>query len=203
MSIGVCSQNHGNQVPGGICKLTGGANACSNAESDCTCAVSPKAQCCAYDTLGLPRCLGSGACGATAAPESSTERIPSVAGRPARPATPPPSAAASPPASPTRPARCAASPPPRRRRHRLRPQRRGLHRHRRLLHGHDVCNFAGGGRGTCGPPSTPPAADAGVCALYGQGCNAATPCCNGVQCTYSPTKPRAPARRAAPATTRS
>jgi len=35
--------------------------------------------------------------------------------------------------------------------------------------------------------STPPPADAGVCALYGQACNAGTPCCNGVQCTYSPT----------------
>jgi len=27
---------------------------------------------------------------------------------------------------------------------------------------------------------------AGICALYGQACNAATPCCNNVQCTYSP-----------------
>ena len=40
---------------------------------------------------------------------------------------------------------------------------------------------------SCGPPSNPPPTDAGVCALYGQECNANTPCCNGVQCTYSPT----------------
>ena len=28
---------------------------------------------------------------------------------------------------------------------------------------------------------------AGVCALYGQGCDDSTPCCSGTQCTYSPT----------------
>ena len=49
-----------------------------------------------------------------------------------------------------------------------------------------ICNVAGGGTGTCVPPTTPPA-DAGVCALYGQACNAGVPCCNSVQCTYSPT----------------
>jgi len=51
-----------------------------------------------------------------------------------------------------------------------------------------ICNITPGApSGKCGPPSTPPPADAGVCALYGQACNAATPCCNNVQCTYSPT----------------
>ena len=84
LSIGVCSTNTGNQVPGGICRLTGGANACSNAQSDCTCAVSPKAQCCAYDTLGLPRCLGSGTCSADGGHRNlQGDRIPSAAaGRP-------------------------------------------------------------------------------------------------------------------------
>ena len=48
-----------------------------------------------------------------------------------------------------------------------------------------VCNVApGAGSGTCGAP--PSSGDAGVCALYGQGCNGSVPCCNGVQCTYSP-----------------
>jgi hypothetical protein len=50
-----------------------------------------------------------------------------------------------------------------------------------------VCNIAGCGTGTRGPPARPLPADAGVCALYGPGCNEGTPCCNGVPCTDSPT----------------
>ena len=80
-------------MAGGICGLAGG-NARGNAQHDCNCPVDPKIQCCGFDTLGLPRCCGLGACGGT---------------------------------------------------------------------------------------------DGLTCALYGQGCNAGVPCCNGVQCTYSPT----------------
>jgi hypothetical protein len=190
MSIGVCSQNMGNQVPGGICRLTGGANACSNAESDCACAVSPKAQCCAYDTLGLPRCLGSGTC--SGADGGTTTGIfvgtdPKCCRQPGQTCN-------------TSAECCGLSP--------CVPDPSGT---LRCLTGTPtdggvvcvaaggtctatgdcctglVCNISGGGTGTCGPPPTPPPADAGVCALYGQACNAATPCCNGIQCTYSPT----------------
>ena len=182
-SIGVCSQNHGNQVPGGICKLTGGANACSNAESDCECALSPKAQCCAYDTLGLPRCLGSGACGdGGVGVFSGTD----------------PACCRQPGQTCNTAAECCGLAP-------CVPDSTGT---LRCLTNHPndggvvcvpsggtctatgdcctgfVCNVTpGAGSGTCGPPPT--AGDGGVCGLYGQACNAGIPCCNGVSCTYS------------------
>jgi hypothetical protein len=187
MSIGVCVQNHGNQVPGGICRLTGGANACSNAESDCECAVSPKANCCAYDTLGLPRCLGSGTCsdGSTGVFTGSDPKCCRMPGQICNSA-----------------AECCGLIP-------CTPDSTGS------LHclggggtpdGGIVCVQSGGtctATGDCctglicnitpgapgGKCGTPPTAtpDAGVCALYGQACNDSTPCCNNVQCTYSPT----------------
>ena len=131
VSIGVCSMNTGNQVPGGICKLTGGANACSNAESDCECVVSPKAQCCAYDTLGLPRCLGSGSCadGGTTGIFSGTD--PKCCRQPGQTCN---TAAECCGLSPVRPRldRHAALPDDdaQRRRHRLRPEGGDLHGHR-------------------------------------------------------------------------
>ncbi len=189
VSIGVCSQNHGNQVPGGICKLTGGANACSNAQSDCECVVSPKAQCCAYDTLGLPRCLGSGRLRRRRWRDRHLQRHRSQllpeAGQTCN------TAAECCGLTPCVPDSTGTLPLPdhhaQRRRHRLRGEGRDLHGDRRLLHRATSATSPGGGTGTCGPPPTPPPADAGVCALYGQACNAGTPCCNGVQCTYSPT----------------
>jgi hypothetical protein len=188
VSIGVCSQNHGNQVPGGICRLTGGANACSNAESDCECVVSPKAQCCAYDTLGLPRCLGSGACGADGGATgifSGTD--PNCCRKPGQTCNTAAECCGLSPCVPdaTGTLRCLTTT----------PNDGGIvcvSSGGACTATGDcctglVCNIAGGGTGTCGPPPTPPPADAGVCALYGQACNAGTPCCNGVQCTYSPT----------------
>ena len=188
VSIGVCSMNTGNQVPGGICKLSGNSNACSNAESDCACAVSPKAQCCAYDTLGLPRCLGSGACGAdggaTGIFSGTDPNCCRKAGQTCNTAAECCGLAPCVPDS-TGTLRCLTTT----------PNDGGIVC---VASGGNctatgdcctglVCNIAGGGMGTCGPPPTPPPADAGVCALYGQACNAGTPCCNGVQCTYSPT----------------
>jgi hypothetical protein len=196
VSIGVCSQNHGNQVPGGICKLTGGANAYSNAESDCECVVSPKAQCCAYDTLGLPRCLGSGTCsdgstgifngtdpkccrqpgqtcntaseccGLTPCVPDSTGTLHCFNPHPDGGTGSPDAGAGSPDAGIV----CV-------------PNGVGCSATGDCCTGM-TCNFDGE-TWTCGPPSTPPPADAGLCALYGQGCNASTPCCGGVQCTYS------------------
>jgi len=189
LSIGVCSMNMGNQVPGGICKLTGGANACSNAESDCECVVSPKAQCCAYDTLGLPRCLGSGSCGGA---DGGTTGIFSGTD---------PKCCRQPGQTCNTAAECCGLAP-------CVPDSTGTLRCLTTTANDGgivcvssggtctatgdcctglVCNVAGGGTGTCGPPPTPPLADAGACALYGQACNAGTPCCNAVQCTYSPT----------------
>jgi hypothetical protein len=183
VSIGVCSTNTGNQVPGGICRLTGGTNACSNAQSDCTCAVSPKAQCCAYDTLGLPRCLGSGTCGdgGVGIFTGTDPKCCRQSGQTCNTAS-----------------ECCGLTP-------CVPDSIGTLRCLKTMpnDGGIVCVGSGGGctatgdcctgmvcanngeTWTCAPPSTPP--DAGVCALYGQGCNANTPCCNGVQCTYSPT----------------
>jgi hypothetical protein len=188
-------------VPGGICRLTGGTNACSNAQSDCTCAVSPKNQCCAYDTLGLPRCLGSGTCsdgstgifigtdpkccrqaGQTCNTASEccglTPCVPDATGtlRCYSPPTHPDGGTGSPDGgtggSPDGGIVCV-------------PDGLGCTATGDCCTGH-TCNFDGE-TWMCGPPSTPPPADAGVCALYGQGCNGNTPCCNGVQCTYSPT----------------
>jgi hypothetical protein len=186
MSIGVCSTNLGTQVPGGICRLTGGNNACSNAQSDCTCAVDPKAACCAYDTLGLPRCLGSGTCadGGAGVFSGTSSNCCRKAGDTCNTA-----------------AECCGLSP-------CVPDSTGTYRCLTTTPNDGgivcvqsggtctatgdcctglVCNIVGGGTGTCGPPPTPPPADAGVCALYGQACNANTPCCGGVQCTYSPT----------------
>jgi hypothetical protein len=188
VSIGVCSQNMGNQVPGGICKLSGNANACSNAESDCECVVSPKAQCCAYDTLGLPRCLGSGACGADGgATGIFNGSDPNCCRQPGQTCNTAAECCHLSPCVPdsTGTLRCLTTT----------PNDGGIVC---VPSGGTctatgdcctglICNIAGGGTGTCGPPPTPPPADAGVCALYGQACKAGVPCCNGVQCTYSPT----------------
>ena len=192
LSIGVCTQNHGNQVPGGICRLTGGANACSNAQSDCECVLNPKAQCCAYDTLGLPRCLGSGSCGdgSTGVFAGQDPKCCRQAGQTCNTS-----------------AECCGLTP-------CVPDATGvLHCLAPKPDGGISCVATGGsctatgdcctgmvcnvtpgaGHGTCGQPPTSGMGgagggmDAGVCALYGQACNAATPCCNNVQCTYSPT----------------
>jgi hypothetical protein len=184
-SIGVCSQNSGNQVPGGICRLTGGNNACSNAQSDCICSVDPKVACCAFDTLGLPRCVGSGSCtdGSTGVFVGTDPNCCIKAGDTCHTSS-----------------ECCGLVP-------CVPDSTGT---LRCLTGTPdggivcvkqggtctatgdcctglVCNVTPGGAGTCEPPPMPQP-DAGVCALYGQGCNANTPCCNGVQCTYSPTE---------------
>jgi hypothetical protein len=188
LSIGVCAQNHGNQVPGGICRLTGGTNACSNAQSDCECALDPKVACCAYDTLGLPRCLGSGACagadGGVGVFAGSDQTCCRPSGGTCNTA-----------------AECCNLVP-------CVPDATGT-RHCLTSTPNDggivcvapggtctatgdcctgyVCNIAPGApSGTCG---NPPSYDGGtpVCALYGQGCGGATACCNGAVCTYSPT----------------
>jgi hypothetical protein len=206
VSIGVCSTNTGNQVPGGICRLTGGANACSNAQSDCTCAISPKVACCHYDTLGLPRCVGSGTCsdGSTGVFVGSDPKCCRAPGQTCntaseccglRPCVP----------DSTGTLRCYTNTTP----------------DGGTTGGNDggttggndggiICVPSGGGctatgdcctgmtcnfdgeTYNCGPPSTPPG-DGGLCAFYGQGCNDSTPCCNGVQCTYSPTNSACPA----------
>jgi hypothetical protein len=189
VSIGVCSQNHGNQVPGGICKLSGNANACSNAESDCECVVSPKIACCAYDTLGLPRCLGSGTCGGAdgGATGIFVGTDPNCCRKPGDTCNTAAECCGLTPCVPdsTGTLRCLTTT----------PNDGGIVCVPRggtctatgdCCTGY-VCNISGGGTGTCGPPPTPPPADAGVCGLYGQACNAGTPCCNNVQCTYSPT----------------
>ena len=136
VSIGVCSMNTGNQVPGGICKLTGGANACSNAESDCACVVSPKAQCCAYDTLGLPRCLGSGRLRRRRWRDGHLQRNRSQLLPEAGTDVQHRRRVLRPLALRPRLDRYAALPDhdAQRRRHRLRGERRRLHGHRRLLH---------------------------------------------------------------------
>jgi hypothetical protein len=188
LSIGVCAQNHGNQVPGGICKLTGGTNACSNAQSDCECVVSPKIACCAYDTLGLPRCLGSGTCPAADGGTgifSGTD--PNCCRKPGDTCNTSAECCGLIPCVPdsTGTLRCLTTT----------PNDGGIvcvKQGGTCTATGDcctglVCNITPGGTGTCGPPPTPPPADAGVCALYGQACNAGTPCCNNVQCTYSPT----------------
>jgi hypothetical protein len=183
--IGVCAQNHGNQVPGGICRLTGGQNACSNAESDCECAVDPKVACCGYDTLGLPRCLGSGACadGGTGVFAGSDPNCCRQPGQTCNTA-----------------AECCGLTP-------CVPDSTGTLRclNNEPTDGGIVCVASGGtctatgdcctglvcnitpgsGHGTCGTPVQP--TDAGVCALYGQACNDHTPCCGGQNCIYSPT----------------
>jgi hypothetical protein len=189
LSIGVCAQNHGNQVPGGICRLTGGANACSNAQSDCECVVSPKVACCAYDTLGLPRCLGSGTCaGADGGTGVFSGTDPTCCRKPGDTCNTSAECCGLTPCVPdsTGTLRCLTTT----------PNDGGIvcvKQGGTCTATGDcctglVCNVTpGAGSGTCGPPPTPPPADAGVCALYGQGCNAGTPCCNNVQCTYSPT----------------
>src|SRR5450432_118635 len=184
VSIGVCSMNRGNQVPGGICRLTGGANACSNAESDCECVVSPKVQCCAYDTLGLPRCLGSGACNGDAGTGIFKGDDPNCCRQPGQTCNTAAECCHLSPCVPdsTGTLRCLPTT----------PNAGGIVC---VASGGTctatgdcctglVCNVAAGGTGTCAPPPTP--TDAGVCALYGQACNAGVPCCGG-QCTYSPT----------------
>jgi hypothetical protein len=192
MSIGVCSTNTGNQVPGGICRLTGGNNACSNAQSDCTCAVDPKAQCCAYDTLGLPRCLGSGTCadGGVGVFNGTDPNCCRQPGQTCNTA-----------------AECCGLVP-------CVPDSSGVLRCLNLPKNDGgivcepaggtctatgdccaglVCNIApGAGSGTCGTPPPPPTGtDGGTpppsgCAFYGQGCGGDVQCCTGA-CTYTPT----------------
>jgi hypothetical protein len=48
-----------------------------------------------------------------------------------------------------------------------------------------TCGGSSGGAGGAGGGSDGGTPDAAVCAQYGQACGAATPCCNGVQCSYT------------------
>ena len=188
ISIGVCGQNHSNQVPGGICRLTGGP-ACTNAQSDCECAVSPKVACCAFDRLGLPRCVGSGACGgADGGTGVFVGTDPNCCKKPGDvcatsaeccnliPCVPDDSGVF----------RCLTNT----------PTDAGVvcvaaggtcTATGDCCQGY-VCNIAPGApKGTCGTPPTPPPADGGVCAYLVQNCSASNPCCAGAGCTYTPT----------------
>jgi hypothetical protein len=186
ISIGVCDQNNGNQVPGGICRLTGG-NACTNAQSDCECPVSPKVQCCGFDTLGLPRCRGYGACGdgGTGIFTATDPACCRQAGQTCNTAAECCNLTPCVPDS-TGTLRCLN-----------RPSDGGIAcvpAEGACTATGDcctgmICNVAPGApNGTCGPPASSPdgGTDGPVCALYGQACNAGVTCCNGVQCTYSP-----------------
>jgi hypothetical protein len=187
-------------VPGGICKLKNGTNACSNAQSDCTCAVSPKVACCAFDTLGLPRCLGSGPCsdGSTGVYNGTDPKCCRAGGQTCNTASECCGLAPCVPDA-TGTLRCYTNNTPDGGTNTpdggttgggdggiiCVPNGVGCTATGDCCTGM-TCNFDGE-TWSCGPPPTPPPADAGLCALYGQGCNANTPCCNGVQCTYSPT----------------
>src|ERR1022692_4838654 len=174
VSIGVCSQNMGNQVPGGICRLTGGANACSNAQSDCECVVSPKVQCCAYDTLGLPRCLGSGACNGDGGTGIFKGDDPNCCRQPGQTCNTAAECCHLSPCVPdsTGTLRCLTTTPNDGGIICVSPGGTctatgdcctGL-----------VCNIAAGApSGTCGTP--PSSGDGGACGLFGQGCNSAVP----------------------------
>jgi len=186
ISIGVCAQNHGNQVPGGICKLPGG-NACTNAQSDCDCPVSPKVQCCAFDRLGLPRCLGSGTCssdGGTGVYKGSDPSCCRKAGDTCSTS-----------------AECCNLAP-------CVPDSTGTYRcltsttdgGPACVRSGNTCTATGdccaglicfievgAPSGTCVPPR-PTGGDGGIiCGLLGQNCNSDTPCCNNVPCMYAPT----------------
>ncbi len=184
VSIGVCVQNHSLQVPGGICGLSG-ANACGNAQHDCDCPVNPKIQCCGFDTLGLPRCLGFGSCGdgGTGIWKGSDPACCRKGGETCHTASECCNLAPCVPDS-TGTLRCLGTTP-------------GdggivcLPAGGKCTATGDcctglVCNITpGAGSGSCGTP--PGATDGGTptCALYGQGCNGTVGCCNNIPCVYS------------------
>ncbi len=183
ITIGVCTQNHSLQVAGGICGLSGG-NACGNAQHDCECPVSPKIQCCGFDTLGLPRCLGFGQCGdaGTGIFKGTDPACCRQGGQTCHTAS---ECCNLSPCVPdeTGTLRCLGTT----------PNDGGivcLPSGGKCTATGDcctglVCNITpGAGSGTCGAP---PGTDGGTptCALYGQGCNGSVTCCNGVSCTYS------------------
>jgi hypothetical protein len=192
VSIGVCAQNHSLQVPGGVCGLSGG-NACGNSQHDCDCPVDPKIQCCGFDTLGLPRCLGFGACsGGDGGTGIFKGTDPSCCVQPGNVCN-------------TSAECCNLSP--------CVPDSSGTLRCLTTTPNDGgivcvasggtctatgdcctglVCNISpGAASGTCATPPPVGGGDGGtdgppaVCALYGQGCNAGVTCCGGVQCTYS------------------
>jgi len=187
ISIGVCAQNHGNQVPGGICRLTGGP-ACTNAQSDCACPVDPKVQCCAFDRLGLPRCLGTGSCGADGGTGTGifNGTDPNCCRKPGDTCATSAECCNLIPCVPdsTGTYRCAGNP----------PNDAGVvcvpsggtcSATGDCCVGY-VCNIAPGApSGTCGTPPNP--TDGGTCAYPGQNCGTTTPCCGGSSCMYAPT----------------
>lgn len=193
VSVGVCRQNTSNQVIGGVCGgwqnndgVVDSTSSCSNAEHDCTCAVTPKWKCCHLDSLGVPRCMGSGTCGVFSGADPNccipagekcsmsneccnfTPCVPDDQGvlrcMPPKDGGP---TCVEQGETCTATADCCT----------------GL-----------VCNLVPGqefGAGTCGPPVVYPPGDGGTpvdagvpaCALYGQTCTDTIKCCNNVPCT--------------------
>jgi hypothetical protein len=184
ITIGVCTQNHSLQVAGGICGLSG-ANACGNSQHDCDCPVDPKIQCCSFDTLGLPRCLGFGQCGdgGTGIFKGTDPACCRQGGQTCNTASECCNLSPCVPDS-TGTLRCLGTP----------PTDGGivcLPSGGRCTATGDcctglVCNITPGApSGTCGNAPTPTDGGTPNCALYGQGCNGVVTCCNNVPCTYS------------------
>jgi len=174
-------------VPGGICKLTGG-NACSNSQSDCECPESPKVKCCAFDRLGLPRCLGSGTCsgadGGTGIFKGTDPNCCRKAGDTcATSAECCNLAPCIPDSSGTY--RCLGSTPD--------GGTACVQSQGTCTATGDCCTGlicfieAGAPSGTCIPPK-PTGSDGGIlCGLLGQNCNSDVGCCGGLSCMYAPT----------------
>jgi len=184
ITIGVCTQNHSLQVAGGICGLSGN-NACGNAQHDCECPVNPKIQCCGFDTLGLPRCLGSGQCGdgGIGIFKGSDPLCCRQGGQTCHTASECCNLSPCVPDS-TGTLRCLGTT----------PNDGGivcLPSGGRCTATGDcctglVCNITpGAASGSCGTPPGTPDAGTPTCALYGQGCNGGVTCCNNQPCTYS------------------
>ena len=191
------ASHHSNQVPGGICRLPGG-NACTNAQSDCECPVSPKSQCCAFDRLGIPRCLGSGSgqtdgggSGGTGGHGGSCvyrATDPNCCRQPAETCSTSAECCNLAPCVPDSSGtyRCLSTP----------PNDAGVV----CVDSGNTCTATGdcctglvcvidpgAPSGTCVPPR-PTGGDGGaLCGLYGQNCNTDVPCCNNVPCMYAPT----------------
>ena len=187
ISIGVCAQNHGNQVPGGICRLTGGP-ACTNAQSDCACPVDPKVQCCAFDRLGLPRCLGTGSCGADGGTGTGifNGTDPNCCRKPGDTCATSAECCNLIPCVPDSTGTyCCAGNPPNDAGVVCVPSGGTCSATGDCCVGY-VCNIAPGApSGTCGTPPNP--TDGGTCAYPGQNCGTTTPCCGGSSCMYAPT----------------